>query len=233
MIFGTSISWSFLFIDTILLLSYISGSSLKGTLMRAFSSKLAYLPIDTLVSIIDGNNGMICGVLLEENRALFERVRGSTHNHQTWDGGYIDHITDCMNFGASLYGFIRAFGRPLPFSLSDILLVLFLHDIEKPWRIYIDADGTVRNREGLDTKEAYVAFREAKFAECGLTLSPEQKNALKYVEGEYKDYSSTHRVMNELAAFCHLVDTWSARGWYDYPKATGDEWIGAGRFRSS
>lgn len=201
--------------------------------MRQFSSRLTYLSIDTLIGLINGQNGTICTHILEENRELFEMARGSTHNHQTWDGGYIDHITDCMNFGANFYDFITAFGRPTPFSLSDVLLILFLHDIEKPWRIYIDTNGTVGNREGLDTKEAYLAFREVKFAEYGLALTPEQQNALKYVEGEYKDYSSTHRVMNELAAFCHLVDTWSARGWYDYPKAEGDEWTGAGRFRSS
>ena len=39
--------------------------------------------------------------------------------------------------------------------------------------------------------------------------------------------------MNELAAFCHKVDSWSARGWYDYPKATGDEWTGATRVRTT
>jgi hypothetical protein len=200
--------------------------------MREFSSKLAYLGIDTLVGLIDGHNGTVCTKILEDNRALFEVARGSTHNHQTWDGGYIDHITDCMNLGANLYSYIKAFGRRIPFTLSDVLLVLFLHDIEKPWRICLDTDGTVRNREGLDTKEAYLAFREAKFVEYGLTLSPEQQNALKYVEGEYKDYSSTHRVSNELAAFCHMIDTWSARGWFDYPKATDDEWTGAGRFRT-
>ncbi len=29
------------------------------------------------------------------------------------------------------------------------------------------------------------------------------------------------------------VDNWSARGWYDYPKAEGDEWTGATRVRTS
>jgi hypothetical protein len=200
--------------------------------VREFSTRLPYLTIETLLGLINGDNGVICTTILEEHRALFEATRGSTHNHQTWDGGYIDHVTDSMNFGAALYDFVVAFGRPTPFSLSDVLLIIFLHDIEKPWRIFIDEDGVVRNREGLDTKEAFKAFREEKLKEYGLTLTPEQQNALTYVEGEYKDYSSTHRVMNELAAFCHLVDTWSARGWYDYPKAEDDEWTGARRFRS-
>lgn len=60
-----------------------------------------------------------------------------------------------------------------------------------------------------------------------------QRNALTYVEGEINDYSSQKRVMNELAAFCHKVDVWSARGWCDYPKARGDGWAGAKRVRTT
>ncbi len=68
-------------------------------------------------------------------------------------------------------------------------------------------------------------------SQLGVTAA--QMNALTYIEGEYKDYSSERRVMNELSAFCHMIDTWSARGWYNYPKAAGDEWPGAGRFRTT
>ncbi len=64
-------------------------------------------------------------------------------------------------------------------------------------------------------------------------LSDYQMNALTYVEGELKDYSSKRRVMNELAAFCHHIDNWSAREKFNYPRAEGDEWTGAGRFRTA
>lgn len=94
------------------------------------------------------------------------------------------------------------------------------------------SDGSVRNRPGLDTKEAFKEFREKKLEEYGMTLTPAQMNGLTYVEGEIKDYSSTHRVMNELAAFCHKVDTWSARAWYDYPLEKADPWIGADRVKT-
>lgn len=96
-----------------------------------------------------------------------------------------------------------------------------------------DEAGLVYNRPGLDTKAAYKQFRECKLAAYGLVLTPDQLNGLTYVEGELNDYSSEHRVMNALAAFCHKVDNWSARGWYDYPKAEGDEWTGAKRFRTT
>ncbi len=201
--------------------------------MRQVSIQLDYLPIDQLLDLIDEPYKTGTKRLLNENRTLFEKARGSTHNHQTWDGGYIDHVTDGMNYGRHLYAFDTAFGRPLPFSLSDVLLIFFLHDLEKPWRILVDAKGNASNKDGLSTKEEFKKFRESKLQEYGISLTSPQVNALTYVEGEYKDYSSTHRVMNELAAFCHKLDNWSARGWYDYPKASDDEWTGAGRFRTA
>lgn len=190
-----------------------------------------YFKIEELIDIIDEPNRAACHKILTDNRLLFETVQGSTHNHQTWAGGILDHITDGMNYAYHLYDFDKSFNRPLPFSLSDSLLIFFLHDLEKPWRIEMTADGTVRNRLGLDTKEAFKRFRENKLVEYGITLTEAQLNGLTYVEGELTNYSSTHRVMNELAAFCHKVDVWSARAWYDYPKSINDEWVGASRVR--
>jgi hypothetical protein len=200
--------------------------------MRTFSTVLEYIPIEKLVELIDEPNRRICKQILSDNRSLFEKTPGSTHNHQTWEGGYIDHVTDGMNYARHLYSFDCAFGRPLPFSLSDALLIFFLHDLEKPWRIIIDEQGQAMNRKGLTLKAEFKQFREEKLASYGLVLTPYQLNGFTYIEGEISDYSSKKRVMNELAAFCHKVDNWSARGWYDYPKASGDEWIGASRVRS-
>lgn len=200
--------------------------------MRHIALSLDYLPVERLLDLIEEPHQSACRRILADHRELFEKARGSTHNHQTWEGGYIDHVTDGMNYARHLYAFDKAFGRPMPFSLSDALLVFFLHDLEKPWRILVNARGQASNRDGLATKEEFKKFREDKLAEYGLQLSPYQMNGFTYVEGELKDYSSKRRVMNELAAFCHKVDNWSARGWYAYPKADGDEWIGAGRLRS-
>jgi len=193
---------------------------------------LDYLPIEELLEFIDEPKRDICKRILADNRALFEKAQGSTHNHQVWKGGYIDHVTDGMNYARHLYAFDKAFGRPLAFTLSEALLIFFLHDLEKPWRILVDAAGKASNRQGLATKEEFKKFREDKLQEYGLKLTLYELNGLTYVEGEQKDYSSTMRVMNELAAFCHKVDNWCARGWYNYPKAKGDEWLGAGRFRT-
>jgi hypothetical protein len=93
---------------------------------------MAYLTLEALVGKIDGSNGAACARLLVGNRRLFESARGSSHNHQAWSGGYVDHVTEVMNVAVVLYDALNT-KRPLPFTLSDALLVLFLHDIEKPW----------------------------------------------------------------------------------------------------
>ncbi len=192
-----------------------------------------YYPIETLLLMIEEPWQTPCFHILHDHRLRFERARGSTHNHQTWDGGYIDHITDGMNFMVQLYPSMLSFGRPLPFTLADALLVFFLHDLEKPWRIVVDTDGKAQNKIGLTTKDQFKSFRETKLARYGIVLTPAQQNAFTYIEGEGKDYSAERRVMNELGAFCHMVDTWCARGWFNYPKAEGDEWTGATRVRTT
>lgn len=192
-----------------------------------------YFSFEEIFDFVDEPNRSGCLELLKKNDVLFKAARGSTHNHQTWVGGWYDHTLECVNYAYYLYKFDESFGRPLPFSLSDAILIMFLHDLEKPWRIEVLEDGSVRNRPGLDTKEAFKQFREDKLQEYGIALTPYQLNGLTYVEGEIADYSSKRRVMNELAAFCHKVDVWSARAWYDYPKIRGqDEWAGAGRVNS-
>jgi hypothetical protein len=88
---------------------------------RTLSLILDYLTLDQLLLLIDEPNRQACQRILEDNRELFEQARGSTHNHQTWVGGYIDHITDGLNYARHLYALDAALGRPMPFSLSPVL----------------------------------------------------------------------------------------------------------------
>ena len=96
----------------------------------------------------------------------------------------------------------------------------------------MDSKGNASNRTGRETKIDFKRFRDKKLADYGIVLNPIQLNGFTYIEGEISDYSDKYRVMNELAAFCHMIDNWCARGRYDYPKAEGDEWMGAGRVRT-
>jgi hypothetical protein len=174
-----------------------------------------FLDIEPLVErYIEQPNRDLCLSFLKDNAERFDRAWGSTHNHQAWAGGYRDHITDMMNAAIFLYNSMSAIGA-LPFWLSDVMVVLFLHDIEKMWKGEPDVS--------LKSKEEKKRFRDDKIFEYGFELSPDQDNALEYVEGEGDDYTNKRRVMNELAAFCHMCDVASARIWHSKPLARDAE----------
>lgn len=172
----------------------------------------------------------ICQKIVFDNRKLFQTVQGSTNNHQAWVGGYWDHVQEIMNIALILHDPLAS-NRPLPFTLSDALLVLFLHDIEKPWKYELKEDGQLYHLSEFETKAQAHAFRQEKLDEYGIVLTPEQQNAMLYVEGEFNDYSNRERKMGPLAAFCHLCDVTSARIWFDHPMEKDDPWFGAKRVR--
>ncbi|MEK7211148.1 MAG: hypothetical protein AAB731_00780 [Patescibacteria group bacterium] len=190
--------------------------------------KPKYLTMEELFLKIDEPYRSQCWKIYLDNLELFHVVQGSTNNHQNWRGGYHDHIVEVLNIAVLLYDLLGS-ARPHPFSLSDTLVILFLHDIEKPWKYELRADGELYHIPSMQKKADQHAFREKKLEGYGIMLTPAQANALKYVEGEGDDYSSRHRVMNELASFCHMCDSWSARGWHGYPLAENDPWTGAKR----
>jgi hypothetical protein len=189
-----------------------------------------YFSVEDLIGMIDSPNKEACEKILADNRKLFQLTQGSKHNHQAWSGGYFDHIQEIMNIAYQLYHTFDAL-RPLPFSLSDAILVVYLHDIEKPWKYALNAEGNLDEIEELRDKEAQHKFRAKKLAEYGVSLSPEQENGMRYVEGEIKDYSGWERKMGPLATLCHMADVASARIWFEHPMVEGDSWNGAARNR--
>lgn len=192
------------------------------------SERPKHLEVDDLVQMIDEPNRRGCMALLQDNRRLFETVQGSTNNHQAWPGGYLDHVREVMNIAVLVHGTLLS-ARMLSFSLSDLLLVVFLHDVEKPWKYDLGEDGQLHHKPSMQTKEDHQRFRMEKLAEYGISLTPEQENGLKYAEGELMDYSSRERRMGPLAAAAHMCDVASARIWFDHPRPVNDEWAGASR----
>ncbi len=187
--------------------------------------KPPYYTMLQLIEMIDEPNRSAAERLYKEQRILFMSARGSTHNHQAWDGGYHDHIQDAMNYAILFYRADASTGRLMPFSLSDALLCIFLHDLEKPWRFEKAVDGSWQSTGAMDTKKEREAFRVAKMAEYGFRLTSAQQNGVKYAEGDGADYRSDMRVSNELAGFVHVCDHYSARVRHAFPKI-GDQWAG-------
>lgn len=138
----------------------------------------------------------------EEFRDKIYASKGSSHNHQNWEGGYADHIADACRIVTVLHLSLAGLFSEVPVSLDSAIIVLYFHDIEKIWKY---TDGTF-----IDKVEWY----EKILPERGITFSSEELNALRYTHGEGDDYRKDARVMNELAALCHAADNLSARMWH-------------------
>ena len=123
------------------------------------------------------------------------------YKHQVWKWGYYDHILDCLDIAMMLYKTLNSY-RQLSFTFSDMVIVLLLHDLEKPYK-------------HSWTKWSQESIRNSIINSYNIILSEKQKNAIKYAHGEWDDFSQTKRIMNPLAALCHSVDTISARIYYD------------------
>lgn len=193
--------------------------------------KPKYCTIEQMLKMIDEPNRTACQRILADNRKLFQTVQGSTNNHQNWPGGYVDHVQEIMNIAVVLYERLNSI-RPLPFSLSDLLLVVYLHDVEKPWKYELREDGQLHHKAIMQNKEDHQRFRMAKLAEYGVVFTPEQENGMKYAEGELSDYTNRRRVMGPLACVVHMCDVCSARLWFAHPAEENDPWSGAERIRN-
>lgn len=114
--------------------------------------------------------------------------------------------------------------RKLPFSKSDVVIVIFSHDLEKPWKYEKKIDGSFEHKSSFKAKNSHQDFRIKKLKEYKIVLTQSQKNAVQYIEGEKNDYTNKKRVMGPLAAFCHTCDIISARLWFDHPSKSNDTW---------
>jgi len=160
-----------------------------------------------------------CRWFMLDHMDAFVAAPGSGHNHQAWPGGYLDHLDELFGVAAVMHRALNDL-RPLPFTLSEALLVLWLHDIEKPWKRLPDGCPRYRPYEQLAAEDP-AGLQQRVCRDLDIQLTDEQRNALRYVHGELDDYRKDARVAGPLAAFCHNCDYWSARGWHDEPAATG------------
>lgn len=176
---------------------------------------MQYLQLSELIDKIDSPNKEKIKKIQEENNELFSKSKGSKTKHQAWEGGYIDHVTEVMNIALLIYEPLNSVWRRMNFKISDALLILYLHDIEKPFK----QQGLFElEKNGVKNEDKIKEFKKNILQKYEINLTDEQQNALDYVEGEVHDYHPEKRLMGELATFCHVCDILSARMWHDYPK---------------
>lgn len=182
---------------------------------------MRYKTLEELIDLIEYPLKSQIFKIYTDNKKDFQIHQGSVNNHQAWPGGYVDHVTETMNIARLLHQAMND-KRKLSFKLSDALVVLFLHNIEKafPDKIQqlMDAGGAYKaskDRVRIDYINASDIYKN---------LTEQMLNALQYVEGEKADYSNKSRVMLPLACFCHMCDTCSARLWFDRPLEVKESW---------
>jgi|688.fasta_scaffold46598_10 hypothetical protein len=130
---------------------------------------------------------------------LIMSAKGSSYNHQTWIGGYHDHLVHCFVLGQNLYKFFKDNNVSLEFSFESVVVVVYFHDIEKIFKY--------NNKTPEPTEVLLERYH--------IVLDDQEKNALKYAHGEGSDYSKEKRVSSQLAGFLHSIDNLSARVLYD------------------
>lgn len=186
---------------------------------------MKYKTIEELIDYIEGPIKTSIYQIYSQYKEEMLTKQGSQHNHQAWPGGYADHIVEVMNIARVLYHALKDH-RALGFTVSDALVVLFLHDIEKlfPERIhqYTEALGISRGQAKTQVRCELISG-EPPFL-VWEALTPIQYAALHQVDGEGDKYTNQSRIMTPLAAFCHMCDVASARIWYDRPSEDQETW---------
>lgn len=133
----------------------------------------------------------------------------SNNKHQWREWWYYDHIADILKFGKILYDNLNAY-RKLPFSFDDVIIVILIHDIEKPYKYTWDKE---KHKDLLMLNDH--SIRDNILETYNITLSATQQNGADYIHGEWHEYSKTERIMWPLAAFCHSIDVISARIYFN------------------
>lgn len=155
-----------------------------------------YLSIEQMLLKVSEPDCTILQTILEGNLREFEKAMGSEHNHQAWQGGYLDHVTETMNLACVFY---EALGERLPFTLSSALKIMFLHDIEKPWRFIRNGKGRIIQK-CLKSKKDKADFRKGFLDDYGVSLTGQEHNAMRYVEGEHRRAKPSERVEKPLVS---------------------------------
>ncbi len=186
-------------------------------MIRAY--EFGYRNLHNLLGSIEEPNGSIARKLYEDYHDLFCEAKGSSTKHQAWEGGYVHHITEIMNIACVMHHALNSC-RHLPFSVSDALLTLYLHDVEKPWVYAKDPDKRIKFKDDSERHE----FNHQLINRYGFKLTSDHWNAIKYVHGEGDDYDPKVRIQTPLAAFIHHCDNTSARIWFNHPVEGHDPW---------
>lgn len=172
-------------------------------------------PVPSVESVLSGLQDPRRDAVLrfhQVHRPQIEMAWGSKAKHQAWPGGYLDHIAETFRIATALYASLGQL-RSVPFSLDGAMIVLYFHDVEKIWKY------TTGLPVGFDKDRFWF---HTLVTDYGLDFSADEANALRYIHGEPEaEYNPDTRIMGPMGAFCHAVDTLSARLWPEEGRGLG------------
>jgi len=150
-----------------------------------------------------------------DHEQLIKKAKGSKKKHQAWEGGYVDHLVECLLIGETMYEGL-AWLRDLPFEWHNVVKVIYFHDVEKIFK-YSDLEPPrwEIHRAIVEDENKKFLYEHALPDVYDILFTEEELNALTHIHGE-KDYGE-ERIIGRLGAFCHCCDMLSARMWYDKP----------------
>ncbi len=165
--------------------------------------------LDLINKLADQNAQQLQKLYQDIIEEMPDAMWSSNNKHQWREWWYYDHIADVLTFGRILYDNLNTY-RALPFSFDDVIVVILIHDIEKPYKYKGDKE-KYKNLLTLDDH----GIRDTILEKYNIKLSTTQQNGADYIHGEWHEYSKTERIMWPLAAFCHSIDTISARIYFN------------------
>jgi len=116
----------------------------------------SYESISAMLGLISANREDELDLKLKAmHQQLESRIRywpASRRRHHSWVGGYADHIKEVMVFGIHIFKTLTEYSELtkrdlLNFSQDDVILVAYIHDIDKLYRYKDMPIGDYRRQE--------------------------------------------------------------------------------------
>lgn len=147
--------------------------------------------------------------LYREIGPMMKQVPASTKYHHCWEGGLHDHTEEVMAGAYGLYFlYYSTVAEHTPFSIDDVIISAFIHDLDKLDKYAKKPDGTFEYNPNLSFSASPIGKTMNILASHGISLTDIQLNALTYAEGGWSQQARTESSskLHPLACLIHMAD---------------------------
>jgi len=155
--------------------------------------------------------------IYNDHQTVFHTAKGSTSKHHVWEGGYADHVAECLRINEIIYDGLNMQLRPLPYKKASAAIALFFHDIEKLFR-YGSQDFTICKDWHHRQAESDLSWGDIKYEmlevlqrQYHFRLTEDEMLAIKYAHGEGDKYHPEKIILPDITTHVHAIDALSSR----------------------